>query len=738
MKEKKSLFLIILMTSLVILPPIFLGVGIFQNSVNIPYMDDWFTPGGILLKIRQGNTLSFQDFISQHNESRPLFPRFIFIILASFTNWNLRYQMLLSLLIAVVTALNIFFLSKKTVNGNVLQLLFLSFLANLLMFSPLSENWIWGIQAKVFIPIACITSIALIFQSHIQYERQIFFGVCLATISTFSYANGLLAWVVTIPSLLVATFIRFSGKFKTRILGLSLWFAGLSLNLSLYFYNYGKPGHHPSFLDGLNNPLQTIQFFLAFLGASLGEQNIIKSIILGGVLVFIFTLLCFYILIWGRNQNFIKRITPWIVVASYSFFSGLITTLGRVGFGLGAAIPPRYINFSLFLSVALIYMMVIVWQDIKSKQLQFFPYQKFIFRLIASALTTTFLYLSIKGFYYGMETMKYKGEERTYGKSCLLLINYYVDQSCIRSYISNISIVDILAKASQFNQYDLLTPKLVNDQIFTIEDKQDLVTNKIYGNIDNLSQPLLLKPFEDITLTGWAILPEQKRKADAVILTYEGIQENSQPFTIVRVNQERPDVAEEFNQSNYQASGWQYDLSSFQIPAGTKQITAWAFDTEKAKAYKIKSLSLQLSSHKKLSSFKITDIGKIQLLSQQPVGNIDVINGSTKTQQAVAKDSQIIVAGWATLPQQDRIPDKVFITIGNTNNIVAATSINVERPDVAAAFKNSILTQSGWKANFSSSLLKEDSIELKAWVYDQKNKVLYPIPNTFDLQLSKE
>lgn len=82
--DRKPLIFKLILFLTTIISPILLGYFLLKNSVNVPFWDDWITPGEFLLRINQGG-LTFQDWISQHNETRPFFPRLIFGTLANLT-----------------------------------------------------------------------------------------------------------------------------------------------------------------------------------------------------------------------------------------------------------------------------------------------------------------------------------------------------------------------------------------------------------------------------------------------------------------------------------------------------------------------------------------------------------------------------------------------------------------------------------------------------------------------------
>src|SRR2546426_1139092 len=62
--------------------------------------------------------------------------------------------------LACLVVYNVYRLGRLTVGGDRRREVFLLFLASLLIFSLVQwENWFWGIQLIVFVPIVCVTSI---------------------------------------------------------------------------------------------------------------------------------------------------------------------------------------------------------------------------------------------------------------------------------------------------------------------------------------------------------------------------------------------------------------------------------------------------------------------------------------------------------------------------------------------------------------------------------------------------
>src|SRR5574341_1119713 len=143
-----------------IIPACLLSILIFKFSVNVPFWDQWWF-SEMYAKF-SNDDLSFEYLISQANEHRLFFPRLIFLALAFLTHWDVRFEILVTFILACVISMNIYRLGKLArFHDNLRMALFL--ISNLLIFSPVQfENWLMGMQLALFIPIACITSCAVI------------------------------------------------------------------------------------------------------------------------------------------------------------------------------------------------------------------------------------------------------------------------------------------------------------------------------------------------------------------------------------------------------------------------------------------------------------------------------------------------------------------------------------------------------------------------------------------------
>src|SRR5215472_6657949 len=91
---------------LIFTPPLLIGVLIFKNGVDTPVLDEWDGTAPLFEKMADG-TLGVADFFAQHNEHRIFFPRLIFFALGRLTHWNIRAELWVIWLLALVCLFSI-------------------------------------------------------------------------------------------------------------------------------------------------------------------------------------------------------------------------------------------------------------------------------------------------------------------------------------------------------------------------------------------------------------------------------------------------------------------------------------------------------------------------------------------------------------------------------------------------------------------------------------------------------
>ena len=138
-------------------PAIVLGLLLYLYGVDVPFWDQWSVVG--LAEALRLRILTFGQLFAQFNEHRVFFPRVLLLGIDALAHGNVKYELAALWLLGAVVLLNVYRLARLTLQGTAVRLLTGTFLASLLIFSPLQyQNWLWGFQVTLLVPIACLTT----------------------------------------------------------------------------------------------------------------------------------------------------------------------------------------------------------------------------------------------------------------------------------------------------------------------------------------------------------------------------------------------------------------------------------------------------------------------------------------------------------------------------------------------------------------------------------------------------
>jgi hypothetical protein len=576
--------------ALAVLPACILGYLVLKYGVNVPFGDQWDTPGALFEKIGNRGSISLADLLSQHNESRKFFPRLFFLGLAHLTHWNVQYEMLSSFVLACLISLNIYKLSQITLQKSQMYLLLLLSFANLIIFSPAQyENWLWGIQIIAFIPIFSITSCLLVAHSHLKIWTKLLICCAFSILSTFSYANGLLCWIAFLPMFIFsADWQRL--KYQGKGLFILAWLSAFLVNIGIYFHDYHKPPLHPSFTEVLVHPVKAFFYFCSFLGSPLAGGSLTIAFLTGFCLISVFTVLCIYLL-WQIHQRKVSLfpIVGWITIGAYSIVSGLITTAGRLGFGIEQSMVSRYTTFSGYLIVSIVYLSVIssnLWNErqLNSSVGQFKSVSsREISSTTVTVLITAIVTLHLVACSNFVSSMDKSWYSRAEAQACLRFINF-VDDACITESLYPKPAIP-KQRISAIQKLGFIETKVATTPVIHPAKREE---GEEYGAFDSL-QPL---GKDQYVASGWAILPEKERAADAVLLTYKDEQGRAIVFAVAATGGARQDVSDSLKIRSYFSSGWRTIFSTKNLPPRELRIQAWAFDIAEDQSFELIGSSL--------------------------------------------------------------------------------------------------------------------------------------------------
>jgi hypothetical protein len=544
-------------------------------GVDVPQWDQWELVN--LFKAVAEQRASFQDFFKQHNEHRLIFPKLIFTILAFSSNWSIKleiyFNVLLAALLVLITQKIAFDQTLKHDRSLHLTGIFTSFLA----FSFVQwENWLWGFQLSWFFINLClaIAILALVNQTQPIWKKLLIAAVFCA-IASFSLAYGLFTWLATLPTLI--TLWRTSRHIYQAVL---LWIGLCLICALIYFWGYQKPAGHPDVFYFLQHPLIAANYFLTLLGSPMLHGSSFKPLL--GLLVFVNFLVFVAWYLRHLSSKFAQDAAPWISFGLFALLFDLVTTIGRVGFGVSQAASPRYTSVSLLLLVALVQLWRLAWIHHLSKPNWFItpPEQVQKWCLVSGILALLVVLSSVDS----VNAAKRLHSKLDHAKDCLYAAEYLSPSAstCLQTLYPNADLVRQQTKVlSQLGFRDIrsslpFVAKPEKGYGYFAPPAMVAQNSVAQNSAQNLIRRNCLNCGE-ISVTGWAILPDRRTPANTVFLTY-----GEQPgtiFTTAPVNKSRSDVAvEQGNQ--YRRAGWSTRFSPSFLPLGNTVIKAWVYDPD--------------------------------------------------------------------------------------------------------------------------------------------------------------
>ena len=583
---------------------------ISNYGVDVPFVDEWDVGPPLFDKLSKG-TLHLSDLFAQHNEHRIAVTRLIVLASGPLTHYNVKTLMYLTFALACATAVIIYWLGQKTLRdrdqvGTGTTFL-LSLLANLLLFSAVQyENWLWSMQLQFFVPSLCLVAGLLVAHSNLSHAVRFLTAIVLSVLGTYSSANGMLLWGLLLPSLLI------SGRPAAKNIMLRwtvLWIGAAALTILPYFYGYQTPIGHPSLLEAFRRPLDALEFFLIYLGTPLTPvgsptnsrelfTSRIMAIAIGAVLTLLFVIAC--VLTWQRRERLLIRRIPWLSLGAYAICTDALTDLGRVGFGTDQAFWSRYTTIAICLIVSLIYLIPIVYGDVRPENSspeasqppvpdtnspfanvvdlsnEIGPHRDAgrVTRAIAPLGLAIFL-LCLFSSVTALQMSRVSRTGRLSGKASLLFIRHLKDDMLIGLAANGDNIRSARDGAEVLQSLGYLRPGLIESPRL----KPLLKSNEGEGlalggyRLDRVPERLRTRQTskDHRLVSGWAIDPALKRAPDAVVLTYES--EDSEPlvFGVAEVGKPRPDVSKAMKDSDYLFSGWARIYSIAQSPPKTRK-----------------------------------------------------------------------------------------------------------------------------------------------------------------------
>ncbi|NES75760.1 MULTISPECIES: hypothetical protein [Okeania] len=602
----------ILLLTLYIFPVLLLLWFLGNFSVNVPYWDQWrLTP--IFERVAEGNA-TFFDFFTVHGHHRILIPKLIITALAFATKWNTQAEIICSVIFVIMTFFAICKIAEiqfQNQNKNILHIA--NILSCLFLFSLVQhQNWLWGFTLFWFLTNLCLIMAVYFIHAldNLSVKTRIFLAAIFCLIGSFTLIQGLLSWLVLIPSIL-----SIEGKLKQKISRLSIWILLFILSSLIYAINF-NPIREPKPFLFTEQPFLIVNYFLAVLGLPLVRLPI-PAILTGLILFSGFLFFTYYflnkILLKKESQELgiksslpeamnwkfrgnrisvpesletldaplltnldfsLKKTIPWLTIGTFSLISALSISVGRAEYGIeNAMISSRYTTTSILLIISLIYLLALFVQE-QQKYLS-------IYKILAVAMTGIMTINSV----YVVRNVKLSFPYIESRKECLEIINYLADSEFIRESPDS-CLVLMNGKTWLVRQGAEIMEKLgwrefPQNLEFIKQPKQN------YGYLDNpqtTAKPLIIQGDETLNLGGWAIRPDRKKQPNLVLLSSG---ENQGFFANAIVNLESNDIAKIMKSKLYSKVRWKVTFSAKSLPMGENIIKAWVYNSDKQEFVKL-------------------------------------------------------------------------------------------------------------------------------------------------------
>ncbi len=346
---------------LALLPLSILVLNVAEYHVDVPFWDQWNFVPLLGRSYEQGVTLA--DLWGQHNEHRLLFPRLIMMGLARASGYNIVLELAVIILLAAATFAFLwhqFFRTARALgySGFPWPLPVISLLVFTL---GQAENWLWGWQIQIFLNVLAVVA-GLVLLGRRPFRWANYWGAMgCGILATYSFANGLLFWPLGLLGLILVP-LR---KRRQRMEASALWIAATVgvAGSYLYHFRYESPSGAP-WTQFLEHPGEYLKYVFTYLGRPvINYQEYALAIGLTGVLLFVFLSLRYF----PKKHSEGPAVLPFFLLGLYSIGCGLLTGIGRVGFGSVQATSGRYVPFSALLWVSNFAFLFILSQKIRAR-----------------------------------------------------------------------------------------------------------------------------------------------------------------------------------------------------------------------------------------------------------------------------------------------------------------------------------------------------------------------------------
>lgn len=347
-----------------LLPPLVLAALLAAWGVDLPYWDQFaLVPH---LAERAAGTFHYADLWTPHNEHRLLVPQAIMMVLASWSGWNILWELWFQYGLAVATLVLVLALLRPTRGGSETPV-GVVLVVSLMVFSPVQwRNWIWGWQSQIFLAVLAAVAVVWLLTRVRTPWLRVGSASLVAAVGSISFANGLLIWPLALP------LVAFGGHaaddpdiesdsesdepdsdrpaWRPALIGALVWALVGAVVWAAYFHGF-TPGvdDGPGDQGWFRQLLHFGAYVVLYLAAPVLRFHD-QTALWGGFVLVSAGLLA---MLWSglraacsRDLGAIRRGLPWWTLAAFAVASATVTALGRFDLGIGQALSSRYVTIA--------------------------------------------------------------------------------------------------------------------------------------------------------------------------------------------------------------------------------------------------------------------------------------------------------------------------------------------------------------------------------------------------------
>lgn len=364
-RQDSGLLIIIAAGLFAALFPIFAIIGVLGMFSPTPSLDMWDGGLGFYQATLSGD---HSRWLAQHNEHRIVLSRMLFWLDYELFGGMTIFLIVMNYVIVAFAVILLWRIALARVacesDSRCMAFLVACFVTAWLYQWMQFENFAWSFQSQFFLaqilPLLAFyllyKSVALVAMQDRVPASMYFILACLTGLACAgTMANGVLA----LPLMTAYALVVRMRWWQYCILALLT-----VLTLGLYFQNYVSPGHHGSVSEAiLQHPLQLALYVAYYLGGPfyfLLGQTITGLIaaISSTVIMALVSFVCLCQCIKSPRTNALKLALVFTVI--YLVGTALGTGGGRLIFGVGQALSPRYTTPALLAWVCIL-MLVLPW-----------------------------------------------------------------------------------------------------------------------------------------------------------------------------------------------------------------------------------------------------------------------------------------------------------------------------------------------------------------------------------------